>query len=243
MRLHRFYISEQVGIQTVLEIKSTELIHQVRNVFRLRECDSVIVFDGSGSDYECRIEEMGKTTLRLNVLESRKSRFVPERRIILCAGIVKKDIFEWIVEKATELGVTDIVPIISERTEKKSLNVTRLNKIIIEASEQSGRGDLPKLHEVFEFGNAIEIKKSLSVLVGSKDSRFLAFHTEGELFRAVDFRDEIDDLTIFIGPEGGWSEREMEMFHRENVEVRSLGSQVLRAETAVISALSVVMFG
>ncbi len=243
MRLHRFYIEEKVGVQTRLEIKSAELVHQIGKVFRLKEGDSVVVFDGSGFDYECRIEEMDKSDLTLNLLETRKSRYVPSRRIVLCAGLVKKDTFEWIAEKATELGVTDIVPVVSERTEKKSLNESRLKKIIVEASEQCGRGDLMKLHPIFEFGSSMNLKKDFADLVGSHQNKFLVFHTEGELYETEEFGDGSDDLFVFIGPEGGWSKREIDMFHKEGVDIRFLGPQVLRAETAVVSALSMVVFG
>ena len=117
MRLHRFYISDPIGLQTEVTIHSAELVNQIRRVFRLKAGDSVIVFDGSGSDYECRIADFGKESITLDVGSSSRSRFVPEREVILCAAIVKKDTFEWIVEKATELGVTKIIPIMAERSE------------------------------------------------------------------------------------------------------------------------------
>lgn len=141
MRLHRFYISETVGDKNEITINSTEQVNQIRRVFRLKTGDSIVIFDRSGYDYECRIGSFWKGLLSLIVVSNSRSRYMPSRDIYLCVAVVKKDTFEWIVEKATELGVTDIIPIIAERSEKKSLNGERLKKIAIEASEQSGRGE------------------------------------------------------------------------------------------------------
>ncbi len=158
---------------------------------------------------------------------------MPTRKIRLFTALVKKDNFETIAEKATELGVTDVIPVLAERSEKKGLNEKRLKKIVIEASEQSGRGDVPAIHAVIDLKMAIE---SLG-----EDARAVAFHTEGELFDRKDVPND-EDVSVFIGPEGGWSPDELDMFHKHDVPVRCLGPQVLRAETAVIAALSQVVF-
>ena len=164
---------------------------------------------------------------------------MPIRTIYLCAAVVKKDTFEWIVEKATELGVTDIIPIAAERSEKKSLNEERLVKIAVEASEQSGRGATPMMHRIMGQGEAAAFLKSRE-----KDIQMIAFHTEGEQFKREELGSKTAPLGVFIGPEGGWSPAEIEIsFHKkENIQVRCLGPQVLRAETAVIASLSQVVF-
>jgi 16S rRNA (uracil1498-N3)-methyltransferase len=250
MRLHRFYISEKIGNQTELAIRSAELVNQVRRVFRLKAGDDIVLFDGTGFDYECKIDSsrekstiVSDSVIRLIVTASRRSRFVPERKIVLCAAIVKKDTFEWIVEKATELGVTDIIPIAAERSEKKSLNEARLRKIAIEASEQSGRGATPMVHGIMGPGEAAEFLKKEKE-EGSREQgelQMVAFHTEGEAFERSDLS-KTDPLAVFIGPEGGWSEDELDLFHKNEISIRCLGPQVLRAETAVIAALSQVVF-
>ena len=236
MRLHRFFVDQNIGAQTELSINSAELVNQVRRVFRLKKGDSVVVFDGSGSDYECRIEGFGEhpESVTLAVVSSERSRYVPARDLYLYAAVVKKDTFEWIVEKATELGVTHIIPVMAERSEKKSLNEARLRKIAVEASEQSGRGSVPTImaiEPVLEAINGLKEKKISSV----------AFHTDGNGFN---FSDGLGDepLAVFIGPEGGWSEDELDLFHKNKIPVVCLGPQVLRAETAVIAALSQVVF-
>lgn len=238
MRLHRFYISETIGSRTEIKIDSAELSNQLRRVFRLTSGDSIIVFDGSGLDYECDIIDIKTSSVTIRPIRSSRSRTMPNRDVILYASITKKDTFEWIVEKATELGVTRIVPLMAERSEKKNLNMERLNKIAVEASEQSGRGTVPVITPIVEFGE----------LFGSeyfdKEATNIVFHTECPVFdRGRTSRVDLDHTGVFIGAEGGWSVKEIEMFHTHGIQVRSLGTQILRAETAVIAALSKVLLG
>ncbi len=247
MRLHRFYTTEKIGLQKEITIQSAEMVNQVRRVFRLNSGDSVIIFDGSGFDYECRISDFGKESITLDIDSSTRSRFMPEREVVLCAAVVKKDTFEWIVEKATELGVTKIIPMMADRSEKKNLNEARLKKIAVEASEQSGRGTVPEIHEIMSLKEAIDYTAKsggpTSSQQGEVSLKAVAFHLDGEPFDVRKINTKNNSLTIFIGPEGGWSENELAMFHKSGVPVVTLGTQVLRAETAVVATLSVIMFG
>ena len=197
----------------------------------------MIVFDGSGSDHTCRIEDFDKEDIKLAISEASKSRFMPARDIYLCAAIVKKDTFEWITEKATELGVTHIIPMIAERSEKKSLNEKRLEKISIEASEQSGRGNVPVIHPIMSLKEAIEYLSEIK----NNPIKMIAFHTDADILSKSDI-DDSSPMAIFIGPEGGWSIDEVDLFHKSEIPVVCLGRQVLRTETAVIAALSKVVF-
>ncbi|MEK7501481.1 MAG: RsmE family RNA methyltransferase [Patescibacteria group bacterium] len=263
MRLHRFYISEIVGDKKEITINSVEQTNQICRVFRLKSGDSVIVFDGSGCDYECRIEKFKKGSILLAVISTSKSRYMPVRDIYLCVGVVKKDTFEWIVEKATELGVTHIIPVMAERSEKKSLNMERLEKIVVEASEQSGRGNVPIINNIMTLDESLEFFKEKGNI------KLVAFHTEdsdvslavslgrdtvfrggeAERGRTVPARSDTvspkdkSPIAIFIGPEGGWSPNEISLFHKNGVQLECLGHQVLRTETAVVSAISLIVFG
>ena len=236
MRLHRFYFPEAIGNKSEVIIDNKDVVNQVRKVFRLKKGDLLVVFDGSGSDYTCGIEDFRGDSIVLGVREATKSRFMPEKEITLCMAVVKKDNFEWIVEKATELGVAKIIPIIAERTEKKALNEERLKKIAVEASEQSGRGNVPTIHPIITFKESVE-------WVNENGIDAVAFHTDGEILNSSARADlaEKEVLEIFIGPEGGWSQDEIALFHDNEIPVVSIGKQVLRAETAVVSALSLVM--
>ena len=253
MRLHRFHIPETIGTKTELTVHSAELTHQIRHVFRLRTGDSVILFDGSGSDFECVIANNAhpdKESITFNVTSTQKSHYMPERTVCLCAAIVKKDTFEWIVEKATELGVTHVIPIVAERSEKKSLNMERLNKIVTEASEQSGRGSVPFIAPIMTLEESVATLKNVNsetsviktVAGDAEPFEFLSFHTDATAFERSDVDGEYP-LAIFIGPEGGWTLNEIDLFNKESIPVKSLGNQVLRAETAVVAGLAVVMMG
>ncbi|MES2215722.1 MAG: RsmE family RNA methyltransferase [Patescibacteria group bacterium] len=244
MRLHRFYTTEELAPGKQITIDSAELCNQVRRVFRLKTGDEIILFNGTGFDYLVKIanyNDSGKMThdnsmvVDIDTAPPTRSRFQPDRKVFLYAAVVKKDTFEWIVEKATELGVTDIIPVMAERSEKKNLNEERLKKISIEASEQSGRGDVPVIHSI------ISLEDSVAQVASGNKIQTVVFHIDGEKFS----RDSIsknEPVACFIGPEGGWSEREVELFHKNGLQMRSLGTQVLRAETAVIAALSQVVF-
>lgn len=235
MRLHRFYVTESIGSKKEIAIHSDELANQLSRVFRLKTGDRVVLFDGSGADFECTITDFGKSdqkAVTFSVEKKSESRSMPTRDICLYAAIVKKDTFEWIVEKATELGVTKIIPVMAERSEKKNLNEERLKKIAIEASEQSGRGTVPTIASIGDLSESLQS-------VADSHIAALAFHLDGESFSA---HASTGPTALFIGPEGGWSPEEVKMFHKHKVPVVSLGTQVLRAETAVVAALSLTVF-
>jgi len=248
MRLHRFFIPELVGNRTELIIRSSDLVGQLRRVLRLKIGEEAVIFDGSGSDYTAAIAQyVGADCVVFDVRGAARSRYMPSRKIYLCAALVKKDNFEFIVEKATELGVTDIIPVLAERSEKKSVNEERLNKIAVEASEQSGRGNVPVVHPVVSLKEAVELfKKEESGERGSIEMpaavQCLVFHTDGEHLNRNGLPKDAP-IALFIGPEGGWSPDEVAMFHAHDIDTVCLGSQVLRAETAVVAALSQVVFG
>jgi 16S rRNA (uracil1498-N3)-methyltransferase len=243
MRLHRFFSREKIQQNNAGLITQTTATAQWRRVFRFGQGDRVILFDGSGNDFICEIQEYkdgngneeGETVLK--IIEVAKNNAKPRFNVSLYAAVVKKDIFEWIAEKATELGVSDIVPVIAERSEKKNLNAERLEKIAVEASEQSGRGTVPAIRPVSEFSDAIAD-------VVKRKQPGIVFDPSGIKFSEKDFVNFSADasVAVFIGPEGGWSPDELTAFKQAGIPALSLGPQILRAETAVVAALSRLVF-
>ncbi|MDD5068319.1 MAG: RsmE family RNA methyltransferase [Candidatus Pacebacteria bacterium] len=227
MRLHRFFIEEKLLGKDSIRIRNRELHHQLKDVFRFQIGASVLLLDNSGFEFEAVITSFEEGNLNFKIVGSQKVKNVQKREIYLFASLIKKDKFEWVLEKGTEIGVTHFIPILSERSEKKSLNIERAKKIIQEASEQSGRGILPELHEVMKLESALS----------STSGEIIAFDFSGTPLN--DFKLQGDIFKLFIGPEGGWSERELKMFRDKKASVLSLGEQVLRAETAslVVSTL------
>ncbi len=235
MRLHRFYINKIIDNEEVV-IDDDRLIHQWRNVFRFNVGGEVILFDGSGFEYDCLIEKINNKEAILRIVAKRKG-VVPDREVILYQSLIKKDKMEWVVEKATELGVSKIVPIISERSEKKGFNIERAQKIAIEASEQCGRADVPTVEGTQKIEYVMENCGGEIIIF---DPRGLSMNHESEIFNHEnDFRNSV---SIFIGPEGGWTEKEIERFKQVDAKILSLGNLTLKAETAVIVAISKIQF-
>ncbi len=233
MRLHNFFIEHPIGNATSISVEDTDLIHQWLKVFRMKTGDRVVLLDNSGSEYECEITMLSHDSARCTVVEKRQNKNILSKDVWLFQSLVKKDTFEWVAEKATELGVTHIVPIVSERSEKKDINVDRLKKIIREASEQSFRGTLPILHPVQN------LEVTLSDVTAASEIKRIALHTAGPAFLHESMKS--NKLAFFIGPEGGWTESEINLFSTHEVPVYSLGAQVLRSETAAIAALSLAL--
>lgn len=236
MRLHRFYSPEMIEPQAVGTVTRYAGADQWRKVFRFTTGDKVILFDGSGFDFLCEIEGYGadnsNSFAEVKVVEVLNNVVTPLRETSLFCAVLKKDTFEWVVEKATEMGVSRIVPVLAERSEKKNLNIERLRKIIIEASEQSGRATLPILGDIISFEEAVDIAKNSVVM-----------DPTGKVFTHDSVKEK--SVTLWIGPEGGWSPSELGTFKEKEkngeVAVFSMGSQILRAETAVVAGLACVL--
>ncbi len=236
MKLHRFFLGPELtlkaGHNAPIHAPSLELLNQLKKVFRLSTGDKVILFDNSGYDYAATIEGFDKEGVSFAITDKKENKVHASRETYLFASIVKKDTFEWIAEKATELGVSHIVPVISDRTEKKDLNQDRLRKIVQEAAEQSGRATMPEIHPIIKLEEALTQFNSITSI---------AWNIEAEKFSPADIAEK-NPIGIYIGPEGGWTEKELQMFNDHGVPLRSLGPQVLRAETAVIATLSQLVF-
>ncbi|MEK7642754.1 MAG: RsmE family RNA methyltransferase [Patescibacteria group bacterium] len=214
-------------------IKDERLIHQWRDVFRYNVGSEVVLFDGSGQEYDAVIEKLNNQVSEVRLVRERRG-IIPKdsstglgREITLYQSLIKKDKMEWVVEKATELGVSKIVPIVSERSEKKGFNIERARRIAIEASEQCGRADVPELVGVMELGEWVK--------VAGQD--VIVFDFSGEPFPCPIIHNT-NPASLFIGPEGGWSPKEIERFKDLKIEILSLGRLTLRAETAAIVALT-----
>lgn len=225
MRLHRFYYHSipQDGRFTVSDKR---LLHQWRNVFRFRAGDTVVLFPGEGHEFVSTFAEIDKTHAILSVGETRDA-LVQMTPITLFPALIKKDNLEWIFQKGTELGVRRFVPMRTERSEKKGFNDERAQKIIIEAAEQSGWGVIPELERMQTLKDIVATEKSL-----------VAFDAGGVPFARTAPE---DGAGLLIGPEGGFSPTELELFRANNIPISSLGPSTLRAETAAIVAAAMAL--
>src|SRR3989344_6874031 len=231
MRLHRFFVEERIAPDDRLVITDEKLLHQWRNVLRLKTGNEVILFDGFGLDHRCELASLDRKEAICVVRESIKNNVVPAREFFLFTALIRRDRFEWLLEKATELGVSHIRPLVADRSEIKQFNLERAKDILKEAAEQSGRGSLPAIYEPMELQNVF---KEYTYF------KSMAFDPHGEPFRKTDWEKE-EKLGAFIGPEGGWSARELELFREQKIPVYSLGLSTLRAETAAVAVTSLLL--
>ncbi len=224
MKLHRFFIEggfEKDGIS----LKDKGLAHQLKNVLRVSKETSVIFFDATGSEYEVVIKDVrnGVITYEFSGLRKKEEDSLP--KVHLFASVIKRENFEWIAQKATECGVSSITPIRAERTVKLAVKEERLKKIMKEAAEQSGRTRIPDLFPMRDFSDVLtDVFHGISVLCDES----------GDLYSPAIARGK--DVRIYIGPEGGWTEKEIAYARENDVRVCTIGKFTLRAETAAIVA-------
>lgn len=225
MRLHRFYLQNE-NFETLRPGDSFvctdfEVVKQVGLVLRAQAGDRVRFFNNS-AEWEFEIESVSKKEI-MCVAKEKVTSPLQKKKVFLIQSLIKKDKFEWVAQKCTELGVTDIIPVISERSEKRGLDEKRLQKIIIEATEQSGWGRVPTLHVI------TSLEAALEMLIKEKVSTYtldIAGKKQGG--------DPEESVALCVGPEGGWGENDKDLFKKYSVDTISIGDSVLRAETAAI---------
>jgi 16S rRNA (uracil1498-N3)-methyltransferase len=241
MKIHRFLVenisfSQSNSLQIILTTKENkELMHQLLNVFRLKVGSQFVLFDGSGSEFLVEIVGLDKKEIVCKVQEEKQG-IKRNKKLTLCFSMIKKENMEVVVNMCTQLGVTHFIPFVSERTVKTGWNVDRMQKIVVEATEQSGFSDLPVLDkEPLKLTKLLEkFKKERENLDG-----LCVLDFSGTPLSSVKHLISVD--TIFIGPEGGFSEKEIELFKKHNVKTISLGQNTLRAETACVSVSSIFL--
>lgn len=236
MKLHRFFVHRPLGKEDSLLIENKGLAHQMKNVLRMEAGDSAVLFDNTGFEYLCEIISIADEVIQVRVADRKRKELKTKNEIILCFSLIKKDNVEFILEKCTELGVKRFIPLMAERTEKKDLNMERAEKIIIEASEQSGRVILPDISPIARLEQVLVSLLNMGAVP-------VVFHPKGEKFNkeSILSKAENNPVAIFIGPEGGWSDGELKFFNDRGISEYSLGEQILKAETAAIVATACII--
>ena len=220
-------------IENTTSLLSKEHTHYVVNVMRMKRGSNINFFNKDG-EWLSEIVFLDRDRVEVKFLNKLKEP-TTKSNIELAICLVKKSPMDTILQKATELGVTRITPIISERTEVKELNFERAKKIVIEATEQSNQLIPPEILQVTklkDFLNNLDItSKLLFADVNSKD------HLKKETFNKA------KSLSVLIGPEGDFSPSEIELIHgNPNVVPFTISNSILRSDTAVISAISLINF-
>lgn len=227
-KVHRF-ITPYTVIENKIEIKDKELIHQWKNVLKFKIGEIITLANTDQGEALCTITELSKSEAILSVAEINKNSRELNKKVVLYLAILKRENFELSIQKATEIGVSKIVPIITEHTVKTGLKYDRLEKIAHEASEICGRNSVPVICESMKYKDA---------LVDCKDTETqIIFDISGEDFNSKIAKLKIkNSVALFIGPEGGFTDKEITLARDNNIETASLGSLMLRGETAAIVA-------
>jgi len=207
--------------------------HYVNKVMRIKENENFNIFNGGG-EWLAKINKISKGIVEFKVVKQLRTK-ESTKEIWLAFSPIKSNYFNFMIQKATELGVTKFIPIVFDRTIVRKINNERLSKIIIESSEQSNRINIPKLESLLKFENFLkEYNKKINLIFTDLNSDQ----------KKIDFDDtNSKPLCIIVGPEGDFSESERQkILYFEGVQSLKLSENILRSETAVISALSIINF-
>jgi len=248
--MHRFFIPPEWIDQGEVAF-SGRLVHQLRDVLRLRRGEVVLVLDNSGWEYEVELRAMGREGIRGVVRSKGPTRGEPGTRITLYQALLKGSKFEFVLQKGTELGIVAFVPIICERclagqTSVSEAKLARWRRIIAEAAEQSGRGKLPLLHPPLSFGEACHSASGLCLLPWEEErglSLRAALEAQlGSSRNRVNPHGDHPPVNLFVGPEGGFPPSEVELARSCGILPVTLGHRLLRAETAALAAAAAILY-
>jgi 16S rRNA (uracil1498-N3)-methyltransferase len=221
MRLHRF-IDPSFDLRAdTITVTSRELLNQWRNVLRLGQGDAVILSDGRGTEAQAVFTTLHPKEALLTIGNHSTPSREPVQDTHLYVALLRRENFEIVVQKATELGVGTIVPLHTARTVKTGFNRTRLEKIILEAAEQSGRTTLPTLKDPVSLESALTSAPSESYIL----------HLDVPSLAAT-----AHPKALFVGPEGGFTAEEIQEATTHGIRAAALGNLTLRGETAAIVA-------
>lgn len=241
MTIHRFFIAEPVIANKQITLPG-EISHQITKVLRLHPQEKIVVFDKTAREHEITLtvidyrETMGIVeNIQQNTAES-------ETKVVLYQALIPREKFEDVLEKTTEIGVSTFVPLETARTlvRKKDVDEKKQNrwqKIIQEATEQSERGVLPSLLEPLSFFEAIQ-------QAAQQGKALIAWERGEDMQSSLDtFSQEKQTISIFIGPEGGFTKEEIAFAKDNGITPVTLGKRILRSETAAVVFASLVLYG
>jgi len=242
MTRRRFYAppTDFAYRQNSLTLISDEARH-LREVLRLKPGDEVYVFNGEGKEFLCQIEESRRDTARLKVIrEVEPARPESQLQLTLALALIKGEKFDLVVQKATELGVTIIVPVLTRHADIRlrdesdaAKRITRWQRIAMEAAKQSGRAVVPTVTSVITFALLIETPANNCLMFSERD---------GDSFvkASQELVADANQITVLVGSEGGWSDEEIAGARAAGWKVITLGGRTLRAETAAIAVTTLL---
>lgn len=241
--MYRFFVeNNQVKDKEIL-INGQDVKH-IAHVLRLEIGEKIVICNRQGIEYCCIINSIGKDYVKALILNENQSKNELSTKVFLFQGIPKLDKMELIIQKAVELGVYEIVPVMMTRSvvkinsNNRDKKMIRWNKIAESASKQCHRGIIPKVHEPLTFDEALQYAKSLNkVIVPYENSANI-----NESKKILSGLDNVNTIGVFIGPEGGFDCKEIDHLISNQSLLISLGRRILRTETASLAVLSIIMY-
>lgn len=238
--MSRFFIAKEMVKGNTIRISGKEA-HHILDVMRLKKSDRVVTFDGSGNEYVGFIKDVNPKVVDVEIVERREALCKDSLKITLIQAIPKKEKMDYIVEKATELGVRSIMPVITGRTipdwneSKKSSQLDRWRKIAKEASKQCGRADIPDVMTITYFGEAISMTGWDLKMIAALDDEAAQLKNALGGFSGR-------SIAIAIGPEGDFTAAEIEEARCAGFKLVNLGPRVLRSDTAGLAVLAILNY-
>jgi 16S rRNA (uracil1498-N3)-methyltransferase len=236
MRIPRIFTEQTLVTGELVQLEEAAS-HHLSKVLRMQAGRELILFNGAGGEFAAMIHEVSKKHVTVAIAEHTADNRESPLQLELAIGISRGERFEWVLQKATELGVTKITPLITERTEVKvggerqEKLIDRWQQIIVSACEQCQRNLLPELSA------PIQISDWLTTV--NSDLRFVLHHRDSKSLPA---EQKPQSVSLLIGPEGGLSESEIAQAQAKNFNALTLGPRVLRTETAPVAAISLVQY-
>jgi len=248
MSRHRFYAppSEITGSSITLSPDET---HHLARVLRLRPGDPVSAFDGLGAEYSCTVAHVSGNRAMLEIIEQLTDVVESPLPLTLAQALAKGEKFDFIVQKATELGVTRVVPIVTEHSdvriadEKTDRRLARWRRVALEASKQCGRRILVQIEPPLSFTEFLHCENPRSAAASSAEPPLMLVFTERggvAIDRLLSGHPLGSSVVAVIGPEGGWSDAETAAMADFGCQAVTLGRRTLRTETAAIAALALI---
>lgn len=241
--MHHFFVSpEQIGEEYVI-IRGNDVNH-IKNVLRMKADEKILVSNGLDRDFYCTIESIGDTEIKAKILDIDFEGTELPSKLYLFQGLPKADKMELIIQKAVELGAAQIIPVATKRCvvklddKKEASKIKRWQAISESAAKQSRRMIIPEVTGVMSFKEAIDRAKSMDIGIIPYEN----FKDMEETRKVLSNVDKGMDIGIFIGPEGGFEESEIQYAMDNGIRPISLGKRILRTETAGLAILSVLMF-
>ncbi|MEO0072951.1 MAG: RsmE family RNA methyltransferase [candidate division WOR-3 bacterium] len=230
------YYAPKSSIENNLIKITGEEFHHIKNVMRHKVGDVIYVTDGEGTEYRAEIEKITKTYIQLQILNKSIGQREPKIKVTLAQCLIKGNRMDIVIEKTTELGIYGIIPVVSHRTIARMTDNKKqhFQNIMISAMKSSTRTYLPKLHDEITYQDLLNTTNRY-------DLTLLGWEAETKLHLMDVNLNNCNNILLITGPEGGFTDEEIALAKSKDIMLFSLGPRRLRAETASIMALSVIL--